>query len=300
MRVTVGADEIDGWCLRRLGAGIETVLFTEGHLSHVAGVRLRDGREVVVKVRPSHPRLAGCTAVQRALWRVGYPCPEPLAGPLPLAGYAANAEVLVPAGEILPIDDGAVECYADLLARLIRSAPPAAVIPNPPWVAWDHRDGGIWPVPDDRDVDLNAYPESAWLDEIGLRVQRRLAAMPPVPPVVGHGDWEAQNLRFHGRQPWVVHDWDSVISAPEAVVVGLAASVWTCGAEPRAASVEESQAFIDAYQHAAGRRWSSAETEASWAAGLWVYAFNAKKAILDGSAWLSEAEAVARLKRASA
>ena len=84
------------------------------------------------------------------------------------------------------------------------------------------------------------------------------------------------------------------------MIVGLAASVWPCGAEPRAASIDESAAFVNAYQRAAGRRWSTAEVQASWAAGLWVYAFNTKKASLDGVPWLDRDEAVERLSRAGA
>jgi len=40
--------------------------------------------------------------------------------------------------------------------------------------------------------------------------------------------------------------------------------------------------------------------QASWAAGLWVYAFNAKKASLDGGSWLNPAEAAERLRLAGA
>jgi len=88
------------------------------------------------------------------------------------------------------------------------------------------------------------------------------------------------------------------VSAPEPVIVGLAASVWPCGAEPRAASVAESEAFIEAYQHAARRPWNADQIQASWAAGLWVYAFNAKKASLDGASWLDPGEAAERLRPA--
>jgi hypothetical protein len=42
----------------------------------VRGLRLADGREVVVKVRPRLARLAGCAVVHRALWTAGYPCPD--------------------------------------------------------------------------------------------------------------------------------------------------------------------------------------------------------------------------------
>jgi hypothetical protein len=300
--VDVSMPALDDWCDRWLGTGLDEVLFTTGHLSRVIGVRLTDRREVVVKIRPAAGRLAACTEVQRALWRSGFPCPQPLVGPVPLNGYAANAEILIPGGDVLDIAGDAVVHYAQLLARLLQLTPRHAVglAPNPPWVAWDHDQGGVWPSPDDRVADLNAHPETAWLDETGQRVQRRLRRMRSAPSVVGHGDWEGHNLRWHGRTPWVVHDWDSVVTGPEPVIVGLAASVWPCGAQPRAATVDESQAFIEAYQHATGRLWNSDETEASWAAGLWVYAFNTKKASLDGLRWLDPDEADERLRRAAA
>jgi Ser/Thr protein kinase RdoA (MazF antagonist) len=293
-------DAIDAWCGEALGSGVDAVLFRAGHLARVTGVRLDDGREVVVKVRRHEPRLAGCAGVQRRLWEAGFPCPRPLAGPAPLLGYAASAEAFVPGGEMLPASAGAAADYAGLLARLVALAPAASVAPNPPWVAWDHGEDGVWPAPDDRAEDLNAHPGPAWLDEVGARVRRRLRRMPARRPVVGHGDWEAQNLRWQGREPWVVHDWDSVVSAPEPLVAGLAASVWPCGAEPRAATVSESAAFTRAYQAVAGRRFSRDEVEEGWAAGLWVYAFNAKKASLDGETWLSRDEADERLRLAGA
>jgi hypothetical protein len=302
--VEVAASALSDWCLRWLGDGVDELLFSRGHLSRVVGVRLHDGREVVVKVRARAGRLFGCADVQRALCLAGFPCPQPLAGPVPFGEYAASAESLVPGGELLGVDDGAVECYAELLAELIRLAPVASSVrclaPNPPWVAWDHDRDGVWPLPDDRNVDLNAHPEPAWLQEVGRRARWRLQRTRGKPARVGHGDWEAQNLRWRGRRPWAVHDWDSVVSGPESVIVGFAASVWPCGAEPRAASVDESEAFIEAYQCASGRRWSTAAVEASWAAGLWVYAFNTKKASLDRVPWLDQDEAAERLRRAGA
>jgi hypothetical protein len=42
------------------------------------------------------------------------------------------------------------------------------------------------------------------------------------------------------------------------------------------ASVEDRAAFLAAYQHARGRRWTSADYAACWAAGLWQRAFDAK------------------------
>lgn len=59
--------ELSAWCARHLGSESEEVLFSAGNLSRVFGLRLRDGRAVVVKVRTAEPRLTGCTEVQRHL-----------------------------------------------------------------------------------------------------------------------------------------------------------------------------------------------------------------------------------------
>src|SRR5262245_21516267 len=186
-----------------LGARPVDVLFRDGHLSQVTGVVLADRRRVVVKVRPGHPRLAGCAYVHERLWRVGFPCPEPLVGPVPfdgggVRGVVGSAEAYLTDGDVLAADvPGAVDAYAGLLARLIRLAPQVAGImsmtPGPAWTAWDHAGPGVWPAADDRPDDLNAIPETAWLDDIGAAVQRRLTDYGTVRTVVGHGDFEAQN-----------------------------------------------------------------------------------------------------------
>jgi hypothetical protein len=73
--------ELEAWCDQWLGAKPRCMLFNIAHLSIVAGLRLADGREVVVKVRPPADRIQGCVHVQRHLWKAGFPCPEPLVGP---------------------------------------------------------------------------------------------------------------------------------------------------------------------------------------------------------------------------
>ena len=44
-------------------------------------------------------------------------------------------------------------------------------------------------------------------------------------------------------------------------------------------------------------RWGRDEIEAAWAAGLWVLAFNAKKASIDNHESLPRAEAAERMRR---
>jgi hypothetical protein len=303
-RPAVGMDVLAVWCRRWLGAPPAAELFGSGYLSTVKGLRLADGREVVVKVRPRGPRLAGCAVVHRALWTAGFPCPEPLVDLQPLDGYAATAEALVLDVGQPPPKSELARLSAAGLARLVELAPdPRSVpslAPSPSWVGWDHTEPGLWPSPEDHDVDLNAYPEPQWLDRVAAAVRDHLRGHRG-DPVIGHGDWHPENLCWQGPQLIAVHDWDSVICQPEPAIAGLAAASFL-GIDGSAllANVEESTAFLDAYQDARGRRWTSRDYAACWAAGLWQRTFDAKTQSLDGDPdeILTRPEAQARLRLA--
>jgi len=219
-------DALTAWCTRWLGAPPAAELFEVGYLSTVKGLRLTDGREVVVKVRPHGTRLAGCAVVHRALWVAGFPCPEPLVDLQPLDGYAASAETLVPDTDEPPPASELALRSAAALARLVELAPdPASVpslAPSPSYAGWDHAEPGLWPTPEDRDVDLNAYAEPRWLDRVAAAVRDRLRGHAGA-LVIGHGDWHPENLRWQGPHLIAVHDWDSVICQPEPAIAGFAA-----------------------------------------------------------------------------
>jgi hypothetical protein len=222
----------------------------------------------------------------------------------PLDGYAATAETLVPDVGEPPPDSELAALSAAALARLVELAPDPGSVPNlapsPSWVGWDHTEPGLWPTPEDRDVDLNAYPEPQWLARVGAAVRGHLRGHPGG-PVIGHGDWHPENLRWQGMQLIAVHDWDSVVCQPEPAIAGLAAASFLGIDDLRGmATVEDSAAFLDAYQHARGRRWTSADYTACWAAGLWQRAFDAKTRSLDGNPEqiLTRHEAQARLRLA--
>lgn len=273
------------WCARYLGEPLEGVFFRAGHLSEVVGVDLSNGRRVVVKARPFQPRVAACLAVQAALARAGFPCPQPLTAATRLGELTVTAETAVTGGTPLPPDRGAAP-YAALLARLVNSAPsPASVAdlsPAPPWTGWDHPGAGLWPDVDEHGNNLNQLTGPDWVDEAARRVRERLTST-PARAHIGHGDWESQNIRWTGTNPFVVHDWDSVIAQPETAIVGLAAAVWP--REDRGdqtASVAQTADFIASYQDLAGREWSSSEVQDAWAAGLWVRLFDAKQEVAEG------------------
>ncbi len=280
-RAAVSIDAIGAWCRAELGAAPVGELFRTGYLSLVVGLRLEDGREVVIKLRPAAVRLAGCFEVHRRLHEAGFPCPQPLAGPLALAGFTATAESYLPGGDRFPPSGRAAEPFASALAALVAAAPAApdvpSLAPNPPWTAWNHSEGGLWPMPDDRDIDLNSVGGPDWVDLAGRAARDRLRRTPPRPAVVGHGDWYTDNIRWAGSELHAVHDWDSLIVDSEPAVAGLAAAVYPAVHAGSEATVDETAAFLDAYADARGRSFSATELEECWAAGLWIRSFDAKK-----------------------
>lgn len=246
---------------------------------------------MVVKLRPDSPRLAGCVAVQRHLHAAGYPCPEPLAGPAPLGWLVATAEAHVPEGEQLPARPDRPALFARALADLVRAAPPPAAVPSldpaPPW-AWPDAQRP-WPPPDDLDADLNTVPGPAALDRLAAEARATLLAARDQPRIVGHVDFESQNVRWIAGRLHVVHDWDSVAALPEPVVAGVASAVFTAsglpGSEPAPADSEE---FLRVYVRERHLAWSDADHRLARAAGVWVRAFNAKKAYVRGDVALAE------------
>lgn len=272
--MTGAADMLSHWCAQALGAPVEAVLFRAGYFSEVTGVALADGRRVVVKIRAAAPRLAACWRVQRELHRLGFPAPQPLLGPTPYPdGRTATVESLVePAA-----GKGSARASATLLARLVSLAPSGsgALEPPPAWVHWRHDEPGLWPRPDDGEVDLSSSG-IGWIDA-AARDAREVLLADPQPPVVAHVDWIPQNVWWSADgAPLAVHDWDSLAAVPVAAAVGVAAAIH-CGD----ATVEASAQFMQEYERVAGP-WGEAQRQVAWAAGLWVRLFDAKKDLLAG------------------
>jgi Ser/Thr protein kinase RdoA (MazF antagonist) len=295
----VDAASLAAWCEVHLGSPAAGELFRTGHLACVIGARLADGREVVVKVRPAAPRTVACIEVQRRLFESGYPCPRPLAGPAPLGEYEATAESYVSGEVMLPASGRAAEPFAAALARLVALAPSPeevpSLAPNPPWTAWNHDQGGLWPWPDDLvDLDLNEVDGPGWIEAAGQAARQRLREGDDR-AVIGHGDWFTDNLRWRGNRLLVAYDWDSLIADSEPVIAGLAAAIY-----PALATVTETRDFLAAYAAGRGGSFSPGELERCWAAGVWTRAFDAKKQHAAGHPVISltQGEAHERLRRA--
>ena len=195
-------DWLPAWCLDHLGGEPADVLFQVHQVSTVFGLRLAGGTDVVVKARADDGRAVSCVAAQAWLAGRGFPCARPLTPVVGVGSLAVHAEEFRPGGEVLHGDspDVAARC-AELFARLMAElagvtvAPP---LPNPPWVRWDHADSGVWPAIDCLD-DRDQSVVPGYVVEAAERARGRLLAA-RLPCVLGHADFEAQNLRWHGRQ----------------------------------------------------------------------------------------------------
>ncbi|NMO53214.1 phosphotransferase [Actinoplanes sp. TBRC 11911] len=274
---------VSGWCSDHLGSTPVDVLHESVHMSEVFGLRLADGRLVAVKSRASqNGREATCIEVQRFLSAEGFPAAAPLTGVSVEAGRATHAEEWRPGGTLRRGDDPATaRLFARLLARLTTLAAdiqvggkePGAIqppLPNPEWTRWDHDGPGVWPFPGDRDHLIPVLVADA-----AQRIRDRLAVV-YLPRVLGHADWETQNMRWHGDEPWIVHDWDSLAWLPEAAIAGAASGAFASAEVPTLAPVASSVAFLEEYQRRRGRRFDDNEIEVAWAASLWLALHNAR------------------------
>ena len=299
-------DWLPAWCADRLGAEPVGVLFEVRQMSAVFGLRLAGGLEVVVKAREDDGRAASCVAAQARLAERGFPCARPLTPADVVGTLAVHAEEHRPGGE--PLRGGSPDVavrYAVVFARLMADLADVTVpppLPNPRWARWDHADPGLWPtIPFLDERDQAAVPEH--VVDTAFRVRKRLLAA-ELPRVLGHADYEGQNLRWRDGDVWVVHDWDSLAWQPEAALVGAASGSFVHASPPTLAPVESSAAFLDVYQDLRGRRFTAEELEVAWAASLWQAAHNARWEALHGGAPVSgeaiRAQAAERLRLANA
>jgi Ser/Thr protein kinase RdoA (MazF antagonist) len=297
---------LPAWCLDHLGGEPAGVLFRSHQVSMVFGMRLAGGRDVVVKARADDGRAMSCVAAQAGLAGRGFPCARPLTPVVSVGGLAVHAEEYRPGGEVLHGDSPEVagrcaEAFARLMAELaaVTVAPP---LPNPPWVRWDHTDPGAWPAIDFLDRRDQSSVSADIVQTAGRARGRLLAA--GLPCVLGHADFEAQNLRWQGGQLWAVHDWDSLAWQPEAALVGAASGSFASAGPPTLAPIDSSEAFLVAYQDSRGRLFTAVELEVAWAASVWMAAYNAREMALCGGPRAGgdelRAQAAERLRRANA
>lgn len=276
--------EVERFTREELGSPVGEPLFFESSVGSVFGLRLRDGRDVVIKAHQPHEPLDYLDAVHavcRHLFESGFPCPRPLLGPRPLGLGHGTVEELRVDGDWADAHDPAVRRrMAELLAVLIDLGRDLVDLPGlRPGLLSRIEDGHIWPPPHSAIFDFEATASGAeWIDELAGRA-RSVLRQPAGERVVAHDDWSVKHFLFRDDDVTVVYDWDSLAVDCEPVLVGEAARgfTFTWRIPVRLApSLDESRAFVSEYEAARGRPFTGAERETLGAAAAYALAYTAR------------------------
>jgi hypothetical protein len=290
-RVIFGTDDARGIAgmiedlITKMCGPIADAVFYRPGVGVVAGVRLVEGSEVVVKVhRDNVPaeRLAAVHKVQALVAESGLPAPRPLVGPTRLAGGTAIIEELLRGTGANGRDPAVRRTLADGLHDFVSTAVPLVGrvdVGSPNLVR--SPEAPLWFEPHDLRFDFEATSAGAeWIDSLARLARRRLEQRDPN-VVIGHFDWRIENLSFNGAEIVGIYDWDSVASAPETFVVGVAAASftadWSTRTEPDPLpSVSEMRSFVTDYERVRGNPFDRAQREALDAANLAACAYGAR------------------------
>jgi hypothetical protein len=277
------AGTLDAFCAARLGSRVEEAFFCELSVGAAFGLRLRDGRGIMLKAHPPDrmPRFVDAVyRVQRHLYQRGLPCPAPIMGPLPFGHGFATVEAFVDGGEFADAHRSVIR--SELARTLARMIDLAATISDVRALAQAWRlppDRGLWPVPHNALFDFEATAAGAeWIDEIASKAKSVLDNSPGR-MVVGHADWSAKHFRFKDGKVSVIYDWDSLRLDKETNLVGHAATHFPYTEYfdvPRRASPEEARRFVEQYEIARGTPFSEQEHVAVSAAATYGLAYTAR------------------------
>lgn len=279
------AATLDEFCRRSLGSSIERAELFGASVGSVHGLRLRDGRRVVVKVHRAETSAAFLVAmqtVQRALAAERFPCPEPLLGPTRLGRGIAVAEALLDRGGPADAHDPAVRReLARTLAWLVERCRPLVGLAGLRRGRTERRQGELWPRPHDGRFDFEATSAGAeWIDAVAAAARRVLDRSDASGWVVGHGDWRAGNVRFDGGKVSAAYDWDSLRIVREAELVGSVAHLFTADyavADRRQVpTLDEALSFAADYEAARGKAFTGEEERVLRAALTYSIGYTAR------------------------
>ena len=276
------AAAVSAFCLRHLGAPVAEYVLFDGGVGTVHGVRLADGRRVAVKVHRGDADVSYLAAAQRirgALAAAGIPAPRPLLAPTPLARGIATVEEFQDGGEYVPAHDPEqrARIAADLRRLVVAATPHRELLGSLRGGLTGMSETKSW-TPHDRRFDFS-LPGADWVDTAAERARVTLRASREA-PVLGHGDWRVQHLRYAGDRLVAIHDWDSLAVRPEAALAGAIAGIfttdWSQSDRCRIPTAEEAAAFLDAYEAARERPFSGGERELARAALVHQTAYGAR------------------------
>jgi hypothetical protein len=274
---------VDRFCGRRLGARVAGYEFFATSAGSVHGVRLRDRRRVVVKAYRREIDLVHLAAVQRVQARLadgGFPAPRPVLAPVRLVHGIAIVETLLDRGDCVDAHDPAGRTgVAAGLARLVERTRPLVGLPG--LVSWRESYDRLWRRPHDRRFDFPGTARGAeWIDRLAIEARRSLDEHVADNPVIGHGDWRVEHLRFADGALSAVYDWDSLAVGPEPVFAGAAAHAftadWSIEGHQCIPTIAESLAFLADYEAARGAPFTEGEHRAALTGLVAAMAYSAR------------------------
>lgn len=280
--------EARAWLDRHIATYLHTTIasvsFQAGAIDAVFGLRLADGRDVVLKALRGGAdldRIHTVVRCQTLLSQRGFGCPGVINGPNVTDGVVAIVEHEVRCESSgSPHDAAARVAMAAALARqitLLRDTDGARLLHGrPAWTSWD---AGAWPHPHDPIFDFATPIDGfGWIDEAADAAAVQLRETADWHRVIGHSDWVWQNVCVVDGRFVAAYDWNSLVFAPESVIAGLCAGAFTQGAPepPDAPSWPAVLRFLDSYTASTGIAFDPAQRRAAEAAARWVRCYNAR------------------------
>lgn len=277
------------FCEAHLGAPIAEGRFYRVSVAAVLGAALADGREIVVKAQRggrSARYLETCFRFRKHLVSSGFPCPEPLTGPVRVGGAWIAAEALVEAGA--RANAHLPEIRRGIARSLVRISEVGRAVEGPEALgrAWfmGLPEGRDFPMPHSPLFDFDRTEDgAAWIRAFARRA-RAERARPAGERLIGHFDWRAEHLRFEGDRLVASYDWDSLHFELFPVLVGALAphftADWQCeevgirGA--RAPTRDEMRAFVSDVEEARGAPFSEEERALLSASCVFSTAYTAR------------------------
>ena len=278
----------DEFCLAHLGSAIGGSLFYSTSTGAVHGVELEDGRRVVIKTRPplqtnpgvplGRQELEGVIAVMHKLADSGFPCPRPLLSPNPMGHGIATVEEMIEEGELGDgLDPRCRRMIATGLARVFALLRDARGEYG--YLTRSSLDKNLYPQPHSKLFDFETTAGGAeWIDDFARRA--RAADTFEAQPVLGHGDWRIEHLRFSHGQIVAAFDWDSRMLRREVEMVATAAHGfpmdWSGKGIHRYPTDDEIRAFVTDYEEARNRPFGKAERASLFVNIVYSMAYSAR------------------------
>jgi hypothetical protein len=278
---------IDNFCRNHLGGKIGGYLFFRSSVGSTHGIQLEDGRNVVIKVRPppeTNPELSLDKRSLEAICAVmdwladRFPCPKILLGPTPLArGFATVEEFLNCGNRGNGFRPDCRKLIARGLAQLIELL--RSFTGNVSCLKHFQPGNSLYPQPHSKLFDFeNTAAGAEWIDAFARRA--RQAEAHTSKPVLGHGDWRVEHLKFEEGKIAATYDWDSLAFRPETEIVGVSAhsftADWALEGVRRIPSADDIHAYVADYETARGRPFSKRERQSLFAHCVYFIAYGAR------------------------